>query len=34
MRGGIERGIFIEGVLFGKLRVLRRVAVLRRMLVS
>ena len=34
MRGGIERGISTEGVLPGKLRVPRRAAALRRMLVS
>lgn len=34
MRGGIERGISTEGVLHGKLRVPRRAAALRRMLVS
>ena len=34
MRGGIERGITTEGVLPGKLRVPRRAAALRRMLVS
>ncbi len=34
MRGGIERGISTEGVLLGKLRVPRRAAALRRMLVS
>ncbi|ALB67995.1 L-serine dehydratase [Cronobacter dublinensis 1210] len=34
MRGGIERGTTTEGVLPGKLRVPRRAAALRRMLVS
>ncbi len=34
MRSGIERGITTEGVLPGKLRVPRRAAALRRMLVS
>jgi len=34
MRGGIERGITTEGALPGKLRVPRRAAALRRMLVS
>ncbi|BBE75957.1 MULTISPECIES: L-serine ammonia-lyase [Phytobacter] len=34
MRGGIERGITTEGVLPGKLRVPRRAAALRRLLVS
>ncbi|VDR25050.1 L-serine dehydratase 2 [Raoultella terrigena] len=34
MSGGIERGISTEGVLPGKLRVPRRAAALRRMLVS
>ncbi len=34
MSGGIERGIVTEGVLPGKLRVPRRAAALRRMLVS
>ncbi|UMX49011.1 hypothetical protein MJ390_23805 [Klebsiella pneumoniae] len=34
MSAGIERGITTEGVLPGKLRVPRRVAALRRMLVS
>ncbi|KNC11938.1 serine dehydratase [Klebsiella sp. RIT-PI-d] len=34
MRGGIEHGIVTEGVLPGKLRVPRRAAALRRMLVS
>ncbi|MCL7680474.1 L-serine ammonia-lyase, iron-sulfur-dependent, subunit alpha, partial [Klebsiella pneumoniae] len=34
MRAGIERGTTTEGVLPGKLRVPRRAAALRRMLVS